>query len=612
MTDPSAEQVLTEVMAATDLAILVWRRTSDDPGDLQLQYASPASQALTGRPPSALLGLSIREVFPRADQYQQLSQYLEVASGGPGRDMGEVRVPHTSGDEHVYRVRIHPLPGERVAVMARDVTAELRTGNDVLMALNSMSDAFYVYDHEWRYTFVNSAGERFAQTPKERMIGQRVWDVFPEIVGTPVQETMLRAAREKTTSYTVARPAYADLWYSLWAYPTRNGAAVYMQDITELKHLEEQLQQAQKLDAVARLAGTVAHDFNNALTAIRAASSLALGASHEEQVKADLLQVDAIAADAAALTEQLLTLARSQPMPAVPTSVHGVLTDLRPLLTSLVTESTALEIVPTAEADVVMIDPSRLRQVILNVLLNARDALAGAGRVSLTTRNVEVEPREMLAQEIQPGQYLKVTCQDDGAGMSAETLSQAFEPFFTTRDDGTGLGLTSAYRIVRDVGGIIQISSKLGRGTTVDVLLPTTSAVPTSHDPSTSPKTPSSRSITILLVEDDDDVRPLLARAIRRLGHEVVVAASGEEALTLSREVEGPVDLVLTDVLMPGLSGAQVVERLREDRPDVKVLYMSGYASDELARRGINDATVYLQKPFQVGVLAERIAQALD
>ena len=283
---------------------------------------------------------------------------------------------------------------------------------------------------------------------------------------------MLRAARERTTTYTEAQPAYADLWYSLWAYPTNNGAAVYMQDITELKRLEEQLQQAQKMDAVARLAGTIAHDFNNAMTAIRAAASLAIDTSDNAETRADIVRIDDIASHAAALTEQLLTIARSQPLRPTPTSVHRVLADLSPIVTSLVTETTDLATDYTASTDVVLIDPSQLRQVVLNLVLNSRDAMTTRGKVRLSTANLEVKEGDALAQELRPGRYVAFTCTDSGAGMSEEVLAQAVEPFFSTRPEGTGLGLTSVYNIASQADGHVEITSAVGEGTAVTVVLP--------------------------------------------------------------------------------------------------------------------------------------------
>jgi signal transduction histidine kinase len=602
---------LGEVLAATDLALLVWQlHAADDPGGMELLYATPASRSLTLREVDDAVGLTMREVFPSADRYPQISQYAEVALGAQARDMGDVEIHQEPYGPATYAVKIYPIPGRRVAVVARDVTRHRRATTDVVNVLNSISDAFFVYDDQWRYTFVNSGGERLAQTSKEKMLGQCVWDVFPQVVGTPVEQTMLRAAREKTTSYTEAQPAYSDAWYSLWAYPTTGGVAVYMQDITELKRLEEQLQQAQKMDAVARLAGTIAHDFNNALTAIRAAASLAIDAMDDSAARADVARIDDIAAHAAALTEQLLTIARSQPLPASPTSVHHTLADLRSLVSSLVTEATSLATDFDASADVVLIDPSQLRQVVLNLVLNARDAMTTGGTIRLSTRNLDFTEGSTLAQELHPAMYVVLTCSDTGCGMSEEVLARAMEPFFTTSPDGTGLGLTSVFGIAQQAGGYVEMTSAVGEGTSVSVVLPTTEVPPsdTRRDTTPSPK----GTATILLVEDDDDVRPLLARALTRLGYHLIVTASGEEAVAAAGEAGEDIDLVLTDVLMPGMTGGELVDHLKRTQPTLKALFMSGYAADELARRGIGDAAFYVQKPFQVGALAERISTALE
>lgn len=611
VTDIDSPDFLRSLLAATDLALLVWELEDPaDPAALRLAFATPASERLTSRPADEVVGLTLREVFRTADSYPLLSHFAEVALGAPSQDLGDVEVPGSRAEEsRTFAVTIYPMPGRRVAAVARDVTEQRRAVADVVDVLNSLSDAFFTYDDQWRYTFVNAAGERFAQTPKEEMLGRCVWDVFPEVVGTPVQEAMLRAVAERATTYTEAQPAYADLWYSMWVYPTHNGAAAYMQDITELKQLEDQLQQAQKMDAVARLAGTIAHDFNNALTAIRATVSLALDALGDAGARDDVARIDDIAAHAAALTEQLLTIARSQPLPAVPTSVHAVVHELQPLIASLLTEAISLDVDLRATDDVALIGPSQLRQAVLNLVMNARDAMTDGGALHLSTRDVEVDEGGLLGRELGPGRYLALTCRDTGNGMSDEVLEHAVEPFFSTRPEGTGLGLTSVYRIAEQAGGHLEMTSTIGEGTSVTLVLPVVDA-PLQERMDEGPAHDASDA-TILLVEDDDEVRPLLARALERLGYRVVVTAGGEEALDAAQANGSEIDLVLTDVLMPGISGGELVERLRLEHPGLPALFMSGYAADQLHQRGVDDAEGYVQKPFTARVLADRIATVL-
>jgi PAS domain S-box-containing protein len=609
--DVNSPEFLHSLLGTTGLAVLVWELIDpQDPASMRLAYATPASRALTSREPEEVIGLTLREVFRTADSYPLLSHFSDVALGGPAQDLGDVEVPGSPDGSRTFSIKIFPMPGRRVTVVARDVTDQRQAAADVVDVLNSLSDAFFTYDDQWRYTFVNAAGERFAQTPKEEMLGKCVWDVFPEVVDTPVQAAMLRAVSERTTTYTEAQPAYADLWFSMWAYPTHNGAAAYMQDITELKRLEEQLQQAQKMDAVARLAGTIAHDFNNALTAIRASVALALDALADGEPRDDVARVDDIAAHAAALTEQLLTIARSQPLPASPTSVHDVVTQLSPLVNSLITEAISLEVDLDAGEDVALIDPSQLRQVILNLVLNARDAMPEGGTLQLSTSDLRVGDGASLVGDLDPGRYVSLTCRDTGCGMSPDVLDQAVEPFFTTRQEGTGLGLTSVYNITRQAGGHLEISSDVDAGTSVSIVLPVVDRPVGSR--SDDDVDGEAHGATLLLVEDDDEVRPLLARALIRLGYEVVVTVSGDEAVAAAGDWGEKIDLVLTDVLMPGMTGAELVERLRQERPHLRALFMSGYASDELARRGVDDAALFVQKPFQVRALADRIAVALS
>lgn len=382
-------------------------------------------------------------------------------------------------------------------------------------------------------------------------------------------------------------------------------------ELTERERAEEQLRQAQKMEAVGELAGGIAHDFNNVLMVIRAHAATMLKRSPDEASAADLEKIDSAAQRAADLTRQLLAFSRRQVLRPEVTNLDEVITDTLALLHRLLGEH--IEIVAELEPDLrpVVVDRSQLGQVILNLAVNARDAMPSGGTIHIKTANVDVD--EGFAREhvdLQPGPHVLLQVTDSGAGMSEETRERAFDPFFTTKTDGTGLGLATVYGIVKQSGGDIWLYSEPGVGTTFKIYLPSADASAV-----TQPEAPAAPSYhgteTVLLVEDEDLLRPLLAESLRAFGYTVVAAASGPEALELAKEHE--FDAVITDVVMPVMNGRELAERLTADRPGLRVLFTSGYPSDTIIRQGIASATAeYIEKPYLPEDLAAKLRQVLD
>ncbi len=387
-------------------------------------------------------------------------------------------------------------------------------------------------------------------------------------------------------------------------------------DITERKRLESELRQAQKLEGIGQLAGGIAHDFNNLLTVITGRSYLVLAqlpADHAVRRHVDLIQTTA--ERAAALTRQLLAFSRKQVLEPKVLDVKAVVTGLAPMLRRLIGENLEVAVVATPELGAVKADPSQLEQVLLNLAVNARDAMPQGGTLTIETANVELD--ETYARRhpgANAGRFVMLAVSDTGHGMDAAVKARIFEPFFTTKDPGkgTGLGLATVFGIVKQSGGSIGVYSEPGHGTTFKVYLP---RVDETIDQAATAATPTLArgSETILLVEDDDEVRALARETLDGHGYTVIPASAPAEALQLAGSHSGPIHLLVTDVVLPQLSGRGLAERLAPEHRDLRVLYMSGYTDDAIVRHGmLEEGTAFLQKPFTPYTLLSKVREVLD
>jgi PAS domain S-box-containing protein len=389
------------------------------------------------------------------------------------------------------------------------------------------------------------------------------------------------------------------------------------QDITDQKRLQAQLLRSQRMEALGRLAGGVAHDFNNLVTAIAGYSEfLQRGFEADDPRRQDVLQIRKAAGLAASLTRQLLAFTRKQVLEPKVLDLNAVITDIEKLLRRLIGEDIDLTIVLASNLGFIEADATLLDQVIMNLAINARDAMPQGGKLTIETKNIELD--KTSAREdygIEAGSYVALSVSDTGTGMDAETRARIFDPFFTTKteDEGTGLGLSTVSDIVKQCNGSIQVLSEPGKGTTFTIYLP---RVEGAAEPFTAVETaaePPRGSETILVVEDDDLVRRLTGRVLRMYGYTVHEARNGEEALEIHGRHRGPIHLLLCDVVMPQLSGPELASRLTHLHPEMKVLYMSGYAGTDIDRYGLLRArTPFLAKPFTPKSLARKVREVLD
>ncbi len=389
-------------------------------------------------------------------------------------------------------------------------------------------------------------------------------------------------------------------------------------DVTERRRLEEQLLQSQKLEAIGRLAGGVAHDFNNLLTGILGYANFALKSLPENHAsRADILEIERAGTRAAALTGQLLAYARRQMIAPKIVSLNELVTNMENLLRRLIGEDVDLETRCAAGLWAAQIDPGQFEQVIINLAVNARDAMPRGGHLTIETSNCTLDDTYVRQHpEVVSGEYVMLAVADTGIGMDSATQVRVFEPFFTTKEQGkgTGLGLAVCYGIVRQANGHLWVYSERGRGTTFKVLLPRATVEQEAGETSKPPEQLSSGgSETVLIVEDEPVVRRLTARALAERGYHVLEAEDGESALAIARQHQGDLQLLVTDVVMPGMNGKELADRLTADRPDLRVLYISGYAEHAVVRQGVLvEGIAFLSKPFDLSELARTVREVLN
>jgi len=490
--------------------------------------------------------------------------------------------------------------------------------NEIESVLTSIRDAVYALDNDWRFTFLNTQAEELLERKAEDLIGRNVWEEFPEAVDTVLFRKYHKALEENVDVEFQFYYPPLKRWFEVRAFPQEEGGlTVYFQDVSNWIAQEEQLRQAQKMEAVGQLTGGVAHDFNNLLTVILGNAEAVLAGLDKENAHYRLVSMIGNAAERAGdLTQRLLAFSRRQPLDPKAVDVNGLVGELEPLLRRTLGEQYDIEFICQEGIEKAVVDPGQLQNAIVNLAVNARDAMPEGGRLTIETAEVGIDESYVETHiYAEPGRYVMIAVGDDGAGMPPEVRSRVFEPFFTTKatGEGTGLGLSMVYGFIKQSSGHVNIYSELGEGTTVKLYLPCAIERDVVEDRTGERETVSLGSERVLLVEDDMLVREYTTSTLTSLGYDVTAVADGLAARALL-EGDKRFDLLLCDVILGGgMNGRQVAEAAQEVLPDLKILYMSGYTENVIVHHGRLDAGVrLLLKPFRRADLAKKVREALD
>jgi PAS domain S-box-containing protein len=597
-------------------------------------YVNPAfARMVKNAKPEAMIGKSWREVSNRrnvapveTEIRESLKQY--------GKWFGPLTVHHDDGTEVATEFSVTALPDGGTICVSRDITERLsaqrahaETEIKYRMLIEQVAAVSYIAElgvrGQWLYVSPQIE-PMFGYSVEEWLSTSRDWIRYV----APEDHPIIHAAEESSArgepfqaEYRVIRKDGKTMWVSDTAvvvrgsdsHPVMEGLIV---DITDRKMLENQLLQARKMEAVGRLAGGVAHDFNNLLTIIKGYVEMALQRCLDRpELHGNIRRIEEAADRAVTLVRQLLAFSRKQVLRPKIVDLNAIVVNLDQLLRRLMGENIEMKTFVSENVGAIKADPGQIEQVIMNLVVNARDALPNGGRIVIETSNVDLDSTYTLDHAVvRPGPYVLLAVTDTGIGMTADTVAHIFEPFYTTKESGqgTGLGLSTVYGIVKQSGGYIWVYSEVGKGTTFKVYLPRVKDAVQVSLPALAPTTRKGHE-TILLVEDEPAVRELTQMVLSERGYKVIEAQTPKDAERLAGNNGVEIHLLLTDVVMPGMSGRELAKRLTERYPNLRVLYMSGYTYNVIARDGtLEEGISFLQKPFTPQVLAERVREALD
>jgi PAS domain S-box-containing protein len=591
----------------------------------RVALANAQAESLLGRSRDDLLGRPVESLVPGS--FSSLPAHAR-----PGAEAArELIAVRKDGNWVPVDFVVRPLGGERLLATARDATHRRRAEERL-----RESEARYrgLVEGSIQGVLIHQDGKiRYANPACARLFGYDnsagLLDLDWQVLVAPEHRPALAARVEACLrgEEVAAHPGWQGvrrdgtrIWLesivSPMSWRDRSAAVAFLNDITGRKQLEEQLRQSQKMEAVGRLAGGVAHDFNNLLTIINGYSEIVQTQLPPDSPVLGLIEEIAEAGSrAASLTRQLLTFSRKQVAEQKTVHLHAVVGDLEKMLRRLIGEDVIFTINLGVGVGLVKADPTQLEQVLMNLVVNARDAMPQGGRLTIETANAELDHHDTRAHpDVRPGPYVVLAVTDTGVGMDEVTRVRVFEPFFSTKgpDKGTGLGLAVVHGIVKQSGGHIAVDSEPGRGTTFRIYLP---RVEDAAAPGKSHyglvKAPRG-SETILLTEDEPAVRALARHVLTTHGYTVLEADHGKAALHVAEECRGPIHLLVTDVIMPGMSGPQLTDRLSAERTGLKVLYLSGHTDSAIRQAVLKADAAFLQKPFTPTALAQKVREVLD
>jgi len=501
----------------------------------------------------------------------------------------------------------------------------LESEEEYRLLFDSNPHAMWVFDVETlAFLAVNDAAVRLYGYSRDEFLGMTIKEIRPleevpallEYLATIPDSPSLLATQVKHRKKDGSLLEVAGVSNPI-EFRGKRARLVLATDVSEQKRLEAQLLQAKKMEAVGRLAGGVAHDFNNLLGVITGYSELLLkdlGPQHPGSKRVE--QIQKAAERGAGLTRQLLAFSRKQVLQPRILDINEVVADVEKMLRRVIGEDIQLVTTPGAGVGRIRADPGQIEQVLMNLVVNARDAMPKGGRLIFETANVALDDTYARAHpEVQPGPFVMLAVSDTGVGMDAQTQAHIFEPFFTTKEQGkgTGLGLATVFGIVQQSGGSISVDSRLGLGTTCTIYFPRVEDELSGSPPAPPGAPPPEGTETVLLVEDADPLRVMIREILEAAGYTVLECADPEEALRRVTARDAPVRLLLTDVVMPRLSGPDLAKSVRIARPEIKVLFMSGYTDDAMGLHGVLGAgTQFIQKPFTADALIRKVREALD
>jgi two-component system, cell cycle sensor histidine kinase and response regulator CckA len=595
--------------------------------------------------PRNLIGLPLREALPEIGAQGIAELVGKVYTTGQSLGGDEVHIRLRRGENGPLEDRFvsfvyQPLMGPQwqvtgVLVCGVDLTEQVlarkaaeASATDFRLMAETIRQVFWVADAAGDLLYISPAAEAVWGCSAEKILAAKGWmdtiaaEDQPRIAATYIEERVVSGTYD--TEYRIVRPDGNVRWIRDRAYPVRDEAGEIdrivgiAEDVTDRRALEMQLRQSQKMEAIGRLAGGIAHDFNNMLTAIGGHAQLLEGELPRESPLHQHIEIIRMAADrSAALTRQLLAFSRKQILQPRVVELNAVIASIEPMLRRMIGEDIEVRTALQPDIPPIFADPSQIEQVLMNLIVNARDAMPAGGKLTLTTAEAELSEEYFTARQVvgRPGRYAMLAVSDNGVGMDPIIVARIFEPFFTTKPagKGTGLGLSTVYGIVKQTQGFVWVYSEPGQGSTFKVYLPLARQVD-GRDAASRENEPYAAEIaaTVLVVEDDPSVRSLVTRVLQRAGYEVLQAAEAGVAAALATDYREPIDLLITDVVLPSMNGPAVADLVCKAHPETQVLFMSGYTDEAIVHHEVlAPGTEFLEKPFTPRQLLGRVQEIL-